>query len=101
MIQINVEKNKDSISRIVIKGHSGYAESGSDIVCASVSSIATTTINAILRIDPDALSYKEEEGFLEIIRNRQDEIISLLLTNMLELLEELQKQYSKYIKIIK
>ncbi len=101
MIQIQVEKNNDSISKIVIRGHSLYAESGKDIVCASVSSMVTTTVNAILRIDQNALSYKERDGFLEITLHRQNEIISLLLTNMLELLEELQKQYEKYIKIIK
>jgi uncharacterized protein YsxB (DUF464 family) len=33
-----------------IKGHSGYAESGSDIICASVSSAAYMVANTIMEI---------------------------------------------------
>ena len=56
MIKINI--NKDEIT---IKGHSGYAESGSDIVCASVSSITITTVNALLSIDEDCITYEEKD----------------------------------------
>ena len=30
-----------------VKGHSGYAEAGSDIVCAAVSILTTTCVNAM------------------------------------------------------
>ena len=56
MIKINIQNDE-----ITIKGHSGYAEAGSDIVCASVSSIAITTVNALLSIDEDCIKYKENE----------------------------------------
>ena len=61
MIKINISKDE-----IIIKGHSGYAEEGSDIVCASVSSIAITTVNALLSIDEDCIEYKENDGYLNI-----------------------------------
>ena len=38
MIRINIKKNT-----IIIKGHANYDKYGKDIVCASVSSIITTT----------------------------------------------------------
>ena len=41
-------------SIIKISGHANYDEKGKDIVCASVSSIVITTINAIIEIDHDS-----------------------------------------------
>ena len=94
MIKINFDKDK-----ISIKGHSGYDVIGKDIVCASVSSIVITSINAIIRIDEKAISYKQDEGFIEINILKHSEIVDLLILNMKELLKELQIQYDKYIKI--
>lgn len=96
MIKIDI---KDDL--ITIKGHSGYSVSGSDIVCASVSSIAITSINAILRIDENAIVYKKEDGFLEIEILKHTDIIDSLIDNMIDLLSELELQYKKNIKIIK
>ena len=61
MIKINITKDE-----ITIKGHSGYSEHGSDIVCASVSSICITTVNALLSIDEDCITYEENDGYLNI-----------------------------------
>ena len=94
MIKIKFDKDK-----ISIKGHSGYDVIGKDIVCASVSSIVITSINAIIRIDEKAISYKQDEGFIEINILKHSEIVDLLILNMIELLKELQIQYDKYIKI--
>ena len=96
MIKINIKKDL-----ITIKGHSNYSVSGSDIVCASVSSIAITSINAILKIDRNAIKYKKEDGFIEIEVLKNDTIINSLIQNMVELLEELSKQYKKNININK
>ena len=93
MIKIKFDKDK-----ISIKGHSGYDVIGKDIVCASVSSIVITSINAIIRIDEKAISYKQDEGFIEINILKHSEIVDLLILNMKELLKELQIQYDKYIK---
>ena len=55
MIKIKVEKNNNQYKSILIKGHALYEDFGKDIVCAAVSSIVTTTINAIEMIDPKAM----------------------------------------------
>ena len=51
MIKVSTYSKDNVTSKVVIDGHSGYAESGYDIVCASVSSIVTTSINMIFRLD--------------------------------------------------
>ena len=94
---IKISRNNDEIKII---GHSGYSVEGSDIVCASVSSIAITSINGILKYDKKALKYKQEDGYLEIILLKHDNIIDMLIDNMFELLNDLESQYKNYIKII-
>ena len=94
MIKICVNKNE-----ITIKGHSGYSDEGSDIVCASVSSICITTVNALISIDEGCITYKDSDGYLNIKINKHNEVIDKLIDNMVNLLKELEKKYKKYIEI--
>ena len=98
MIKIVINET-DSINSIEISGHSGYKEAGSDIVCASVSSICITTVNGILSIDSDAIDYKDSDGYLKINIIRHSDITDKLVINMINLLEELKKDYKNYIEI--
>ena len=99
MIKITVNYSNNLVSEIVIEGHSNYEVSGKDIVCASVSSIAITTINAIIRIDDKALTYQEKDGYLNLKILKHSNYIDTLILNMLDLFKDLEKQYKKYIKI--
>ena len=99
MINIEVKKNDKYIEFVKIKGHSGYAEEGHDIVCSSVSSIAITTINAIERLDSKAITYSEDDGLLIINVLKNDKVINTLIDNMISLFKELERKYNKYIKI--
>ena len=99
MIKIKVNKENENYKSISIKGHAGYAEEGYDIVCASVSSIAITTINAIISIDKDSIVYSEEDGLIELGILKSSDIINKLLDNMVNMLNELKDQYKKYIEI--
>lgn len=100
MIKVNIIKEDDQINKITINGHAEYAKYGKDIVCAAVSSIVITTINAIIRIDEEVLEYKESDN-LEITILKHTEVTDILITNMLELLSELEKKYKKNIIINK
>ena len=49
---------------IIIEGHAMYEDYGKDIVCAACSSIVTTSVNGILKLDKEAIAYKQtEEGY--------------------------------------
>lgn len=98
MIRVVVSKDKD-IKEIDVLGHADYASYGKDIVCSSVSSIVTTTINAILMFDQKYLTYNSKEDNFTIIINEHNEIVDNLITNMLNLLKELENDYPKNIKI--
>lgn len=101
MIKVNIQKKGDVINKISITGHSGYQEAGSDIVCASVSSICITTVNAIIRMESGVIEYDEKEGYLTVDIKKHTTVIDILIENMLELLSELEEDYKKYIKIEK
>jgi uncharacterized protein YsxB (DUF464 family) len=96
MIKVELKDNL-----ITIKGHAGYDDKGKDIVCASVSSIVITTINAIIEINPDAIDYSDLDNEIIIRKLKEDEIVNKLLNNMILLLENLEKDYKDYIKIIR
>ena len=98
MIKVII-KGTDKINSIEISGHSGYKESGSDIICASVSSICITTVNGIINIDENAIKYKEFDGYLQIFINKHSNTIDKLINNMISLLEELKEDYKDYIEI--
>ena len=76
MVKVSI-KNIDKINEITISGHSGYDESGKDIVCASVSSIAITTINGILSIDSESLEYQTSDGYIKILIKKKERIFLL------------------------
>ena len=96
MIKVEIENNK-----IEIKGHANYDDYGKDIVCASVSSIIITTINAIIEFDPESIYYEDLNNRILIEKLKDDDITNKLISNMIELLEELEKSYKDNIKIIR
>ena len=96
MIKVEIENNK-----IEIKGHANYDDYGKDIVCASVSSIVITTINAIIEFDSESIYYEDLNNRILIKKLKDDDITNKLINNMVELLEELEKSYKDNIKIIR
>ena len=99
MITIDIKKKDDVVNFIRISGHAEYADEGYDIVCASVSCIAITTVNALISINEDCLVYTESDGLLEIGILKHDEVIDKLINNMITLLTKLSEDYKENIKI--
>ncbi len=99
MISINYKSKDNHINFVKISGHADYADEGFDIVCASVSSIAITTVNAIVSYDENAIVYRDEDGLLEIGIVEFSDFTDILMNNMIYMFEELEKQYKDYIKI--
>ena len=93
---IVVKKNKNFIT---ISGHAMYDVEGKDIVCASVSTMIITTVNAILKFDSSAIHYTSKKGKVSIEILKENKDVMLLIENMMDLLYELQNQYKKNIKI--
>ena len=98
MIKVRIIRNNKSIESIYAHGHANYDEYGKDIVCASFSTMIITTINAILEIDKDAISYTDSNN-LNIINIKKDNITNSLLNNLVNMIYELKTNYDKNIDI--
>ena len=100
MIRVKVESDKKHITKISILGHADYDDYGKDIVCSSVSSIVTTTVNGIYEIDNTYLNVEAmKDGNMIITILIEDKICDKLINNMLSLLSELEESYPENIKV--
>ena len=67
MTKISVYKKGSHIAGYVVEGHTGYAEEGSDIVCAAVSTVATHTLNGLTEVVKIPVGYEVRDAYLECI----------------------------------
>ena len=88
-------------------GHSGYAESGADIVCAAISALTQTTLNGLKNVlkAPVMFDQDDDGAFIEAILTpeaREDQIrqAQLLLVTLLEGLQAIQREYPRNLRII-
>lgn len=98
MIKVILTKKNDNVNKVIINGHAGYDDFGKDIVCAAVSSTVITTINILLSLDNQSISYNDSRGLIiEVLKNDMTtkKIINVLISN----LYELEKAYPKNIQI--
>ncbi len=100
MIKVIVEKDMAKFRKVKILGHALYDDYGKDIVCSAASSIVTTTINGILLINKDSLSYMVSNKGMCISIKSDDTTTQLLIKNMINLLKELEKNYKDNIKFM-
>ena len=98
MIKVILTKKDDNVNKVIINGHAGYDDFGKDIVCAAVSSTVIPTINILLSLDNQSISYNDSRGLIiEVLKNDMTtkKIINVLISN----LYELEKAYPKNIQI--
>lgn len=94
MINICFIKCRNSLTGFELKGHSGYAEHGSDIVCASVSSAAYMTANTITDILGLDADISVDDGYMMMKLTSQNALKAQDILRGFELhVTELSKQY--------
>ena len=99
MIKVEVSKEKAKYKKVKILGHALYDDYGKDIVCSAASSIVTTTVNGILLIDKESLSYMVSSKGISINVKNENINTQLLIKNMISLLKELESNYPENIQI--
>lgn len=90
MIKINKQDNI-----MTFKGHSGYETYGKDIVCASVSTLVISTVNAIKKVG-GTIEHNYEDDLLTV-KYEHEKITDKLIENMIDMLKELESQYKENI----
>ncbi len=104
MTTITITKSKNgNYKQVVCKGHAGYADSGSDIVCAAVSMLVINTVNSLEALTDTAMQVEAEEtsGMISFcFPQKPDEGGRLLLDSMILGLQNVVSEYgTKYVKL--
>ncbi len=81
-------------------GHSGYAESGSDIVCAAVSALSLTCINAMESVAGIRPKADESDGHLTV-KLTEDQLThdtQVILKTFEQGIKDIAASYPKYVR---
>jgi len=101
MTNIVFKKSDGFIVSGEISGHSGYAEEGSDIVCAAVSSVTWCILNGLESFLGEKINISQEDAFIffEIKDISEEEKVKadVLLQSMDMFFDSLMEQYPLFI----
>ena len=109
MINVCIYKNESGdICGFDMRGHSGFAEEGSDIVCAAVSILAINTFNSIDSFLDEKMVHEVNEndgGFLKVYFPRIQEggknaELNLILRVLEKGLSDMEAGYGDFIKVV-
>ena len=101
MTKCSFIKSNGKFLGFCIQGHSGYAEEGSDIVCAAVSSMAMLTINNITdSLGVEAFCEVDGEGpIIDFRLVTENETACLLIAGLWRELAALANDYPKNVRV--
>lgn len=105
MINVIVIKEKQTIKTIEATGHSGYAESGADIVCSAVSTLMETLANGLTEVvkAQAKVVVDEEIPHLSVTLTEEDQekckYAQVLMQSTLLGIKGVAQEFSKFIKI--
>ena len=106
MTKLKFYKIRDNFVGFECRGHTGYAEYGKDVLCATISGIAQSCLIGmikVLNINPK-VTRNDDSGYLkiELPDNISEDITakaSLLIAVVYESIKDLLEGYSKYISM--
>ena len=102
MTHVTLIRDRSGLVGFEAKGHTGYADEGSDIVCSAVSALtAALGINEVLKIQT-ALDITEANMYLMLpadISDQDCEKAQIILETMALGLRSIAATYGDYIKI--
>ena len=105
MTRVEFTTEDDRITGFTVSGHSGYAEVGSDIVCAAVSAavaMAEATINDVCGAKAK-VRVKEEDALITLtlpVSCDEEESVQAVLSGMMLYLCSLRDQYPDNIEVL-
>lgn len=97
MIKATFYRRGENPGGFEISGHSGYAEEGADIICASVSSAAYMAANTITEIIGEEAEISVSDGFLRFITESNRPETTAVLEGLKLHVKALADDYGEYI----
>ncbi len=107
MTTVSFTTEGSRITGFVCEGHSGYGEAGTDIVCASVSSVIGLTECAVNTVLGLAATVKIDEKRARIslripggLSEEDENTCQTLLASLMVYLSELHEEYPDYLTVL-
>ena len=104
MIKVEISILNDHYRDAKITGHAYSDEPGKDLVCAAVSTLAQTLVNAVESIggiSEKSMNLKMEHGLLEMRLNKTDlnDVVDIIFKTFRVGIEGIESTYPKYVKL--
>ncbi len=100
MISVLFHRNRSGFRGFKVSGHSGYADRGNDIVCASVSALTIHTAEILVSdLDVEAHVEQDEEGYLSVELMHTSALSEMMIKALIRSLQSIEEEYSDYLKV--
>src|SRR5690554_4704635 len=101
MIKAKVIKNESNeIISVFVSGHSGYEETGKDIVCSAVSTAMYVSLGLLEKIESDFdFTSDKSNAIMKLNINANDELTNYVLDNLMDTLKGIVLDYSDFLKV--
>ena len=97
MIKVLYSFEDEHYTYLSVKGHSNYAEAGSDLVCAGASSIVFGLLNALDKTR--GIEIKEKNNHIEVYNQSNLQKIDNYFELVLFQLKTIEESYGEFIKV--
>jgi len=106
MTKVVFHKRGENFVRIESQGHTGYADSGADIVCAALSALMQGALLGIIKVVGVKVDYKvnEKEGSLVMtlpkdMTDAERHDCKVILDTLYYSVQDIAQGYSEYIEV--
>lgn len=100
MIHFDIMLRSGAVQGFRVRGHSGFADAGSDIVCAAVSVLVYNAINSCERFAGVSLPIQDDADTLRCTLPKQPgDAVRLLMNSLFYGVEQVADQYPEYVQI--
>ena len=105
MIEVHIVRdNQGFIREFSVKGHAGYSEHGSDIVCSAVSAVTQTAVASLQKL-AGIKKYTKRNGYLKCslpldIEEDNKFKAGIILESMTIGLKQIERSCKKYVSVL-
>ena len=107
MTKVTFHSANSRLDGFVVEGHSGYAEEGSDIVCAAISAavgLTECTINEVMALGAQ-VKVREKDARISLklppkLNEASDSLCQALLTGLLVSLQSVGEEYPDNLTVL-
>ena len=101
MIRVSLRTENGLFTGFACKGHAGYAAAGKDIVCAAVSALTTTCVNALESVAGVKAEVTVRDGGMKAaLPPDAGHDAQVIVAAMAQGLRDVAEQYPQYLQLI-